>query len=335
MHPSDKRLLRKQTSFGSTITRFQGDWLRKIISPGGSSGAKLLNKPHRATAEQLLRWLYQASWPALILATLLVFIATAVLLAVTLYPSCRASPSDGFVRVLSIVFSALGGGGHGTLDEATHCIMIVGLLNFVALLLQGTLFSVIVTKVMNPSVKLRFSSRLVVITRGGEQYLSFRLVHPNGDCITNLEVETWWAHREKTPEGESFVQLDEVVFPVNGSMLFLPRTFTHKIDKASPFWPYREALCEAHGQLNVHVKGTDQYLNTDFCDAWVYNVPDVDHVEGTQYHWADMFIALPDGTTGADLAKIDEVAMGPDHEVQASAAERSIEVPRLRQRTPA
>ena len=106
---------------------------------------------------------------------------------------------------------------------------------------------VIVTKLMSPIVQLRFSKQICVIARDGNLYLSFRLGHPQGHCITNLTVEATWTHSETTAEGEKFVQIDLVEFPMQGSVLFLPRTFTHKIDPTSPFWPYREALCEAHG----------------------------------------------------------------------------------------
>ena len=33
-----------------------------------------------------------------------------------------------------------------------------------------------------------------------------------------------------------------------GSIMTLPRTFTHPIDEASPLWEYRDRLSEAHGQ---------------------------------------------------------------------------------------
>ena len=166
---------------------------------------------------------------------------------------------------------------------------------------------VIVTKLMSPIVQLRFSKQICVIARDGNLYLSFRLGHPQGHCITNLTVEATWTHSETTAEGEKFVQIDLVEFPMQGSVLFLPRTFTHKIDPTSPFWPYREALCEAHGQLIVHVCGNDRYLHTEFCDAWVYNMPDVRGVDGAHQAWAEIFRTVGDGAIVADLARIDEV----------------------------
>ena len=109
------------------------------------------------------------------------------------------------------------------------------------------------------------------------------------------------------------MQIDQVSFPVNGSILFLPRTFTHKIDSSSPFWPYRDALSDAHGQLIVHVCGNDRYLNTEFCDGWAYNMPDARHGRGTK--WADIFVTFAGGTAAADMSKFDDVL---DHAAHVS-----------------
>ena len=87
----------------------------------------------------------------------------------------------------------------------------------------------------------------------------------------------------------------------------LARTFTHVIDEQSPLWPYRDNVAEAHGQVMIHICGNDRHLNTEFCDAWLYNLPDVCH--RGRHRWAD----LMDGTNvdgrpvGADLSKIDDV----------------------------
>ena len=79
------------------------------------------------------------------------------------------------------------------------------------------------------------------------------------------------------------------------------------IDEQSPLWPYRESIAEAHGQVMIHICGNDRHLNTEFCDAWLYNLPDVCH--RGRHRWADLMSGENSGPgrTSADLSKIDDV----------------------------
>ena len=159
---------------------------------------------------------------------------------------------------------------------------------------------------MSPPTQYMFSSSICVITRDDQQMLSFRVCHPHGHCCTNLVWEASWVHNECTKEGENYGKLTPVTLNTGSSLMHLPRTITHVIDEESPFWSYRDALYEAHGHLEILVYGRDQYMNCEFSDSWIYNVPDVCHF--TTHRWEDMFGERgPDGMMLADLDKIDGV----------------------------
>jgi hypothetical protein len=145
----------------------------------------------------------------------------------------------------------------------------------VHILLEGTVFSIIVTKLMNPRVHLRFSSIAAVITRDGLPHLSFRLVHPQGHFCSDVDVIVTWIHRERTLEGETAGRMTAVPFNHWAKVIYMPQTFTHPINERSPFFQYLRRggrLSDAHGQLSVVVRARDEVLNADIWDAIIYNM---------------------------------------------------------------
>jgi hypothetical protein len=262
--------------------------------------ARFLHMPRVPLHNHLLGALYQRSVGYLLAVSLLAFLGSALPFALTFYfGSCGtpayADPGDPpstFWRVLAVTFSGLAGMDIGDdLNDATHCVLIIGLAQFVNILLEGTVFSMIVSKLMNPRVHLRFSKIAAVITRDGLPHLSFRLVHPQGHFCSNFSVEATWIHREKTVEGETSAKFTEVPLNHWHASLYLPQTITHTINDDSPFFKFLEDdgyLSDAHGQLIVVVTAKDEVLNSDVWDSWIYTLCDVCHT-GT-HMWADCFL---------------------------------------------
>lgn len=262
--------------------------------------ARFLNTPRVPMHNHLLGALYQRSVEYLLAVSLLTFLASALPFALIFFYASCGDPSDSdpdaepssFWRVLTVSFSGLAGMDIGDdLNDATHCVLVIGLSQFVHILLEGTVFSIIVTKLMNPSIHLRFSKIAAVITRDGVPHLSFRLCHPQGHFCSNFHIEATWIHREKSAEGETMAKFTEVPLNHWHTSIYLPQTITHTIDEDSPFFKYLEGdgyLSDAHGQLTVVVTAKDEVLNADFWDCWIYKMSDVCH---TGIHrWVDCFL---------------------------------------------
>jgi len=265
-----------------------------------SRPARFLNMPGVPLHNHLLGALYQKSVTYLLVVTLLAFLASAVPFAVVFYYGGCGDPADAdpgdppsdFFRVLTVAFSGLAGMDIGDdLNDATHCVLVIGISQFAHILLEGTVFSIIVTKLMNPRVHLRFSKIAAVITRDELPRLSFRLVHPQGHFCSNLQIVATWIHREKTVEGEESAKMTSVDLNHWHNSLYLPQTITHTIDESSPFYKFLEGggyLSNAHGQLSVVVTAKDEVLNAEVWDCWIYALSDVCH-SGT-HRWVDCFL---------------------------------------------
>ena len=174
-------------------------------------------------------------------------------------------------------------------------------------MLQGTTFAVICTKLLSPRTNLHFSKSCCAYTRDDKLMLTFRVCHPQGHYCCVNDVSCVWMHGETTGEGEKYVAATPIEFNFP-SHLYTPVTVTHTVDESSPFWEYRDDLCETYGQIRINVSGLDKALETDFCDSWVYNCADICHSK--KHRWADVYVDSTKTMHGgrvADLGKLDEV----------------------------
>lgn len=242
-----------------------------------------------------LAGLYRASWPLLLLIILLVFFGTSCVFALLVHFSqCQASTHQSFARVVVVCFGALVGlDPSGHIHDGTECLLLAAGLNFVALLWQGTIFAVLVTKLMAPRIRLRFTRTACVILRDGFPYLSFRVVHPQGHFCSGVETRVTWFARHVTREGEQFNRIVPIEVNTEAvNTLFYPMTLTHRVDEASPLYQYRRNLAEAPGQLKVCVSAQDEVLMAAFTDVFVFNLSDVCHSEDV-HRWRDCFVPHP------------------------------------------
>ena len=157
-------LSRQATAFGKKINRAVPERVRNHIRRT-KGPANIYNRPSQSWHELGLANLLAMQWHQLVWLTLLVFIVVALPFTVLIVSSgCfEVDDANSYLRLLAITFGGLGGIDTGDdLDEATVCVCITGMIQFMSLLLQGSVFSVIVTKLMSPQSDLRFSSSMAV-----------------------------------------------------------------------------------------------------------------------------------------------------------------------------
>lgn len=256
---------RTHTKAGRPLNRIEPGFFRSQMF----RTAPLLNKPRAPLQNTFLAWLLNAGWPSLAAVALATFLFFAIPLGLSLQVCGCKQEGDSPLRLLVITFSGLCGMDIGDiLADDTQCLLLVGLVNFCSQVLQGTTFAVICTKLLSPRTNLLFSKSCCAYTRDEKLVLTFRVCHPQGHYCCINDVSCAWMHGEETSEGEKYVAVTPVEFKFPSHM-FTPVTVTHTVDESSPFWAYREDLCETWGQVRINVSGLDKALETDFCDAWV------------------------------------------------------------------
>jgi hypothetical protein len=304
-HPDD---LRTHTKYGKQIRRQKSDEYREEVQ-GGKTANRYLNMPEQSMHARFLGWLFSAGWPWLLASILLIFLLAAVPLAAAIVASqCSLHGDKGLGRLYAVSMAGLVGYDVSQeLYDTGPCIMMEGGYRFMAFVLQGTAISAIFTKLMKSRTALFFSSKHVVIKRDDKRYLAFRVCHPHQHFISNVSISATWRHEETTLEEEKFVKIDNIPFH-HSTTLSSPVMVTHAVDKQSPFWPYRDALSEAHGQLVIVAYGFDRYVNHELCDIWVYTMADVAESDTHNTFYQNIYV----GKRGSvDLNNMNELVTTP------------------------
>mmetsp|Transcript_7539 Transcript_7539/g.12808 ORF Transcript_7539/g.12808 Transcript_7539/m.12808 type:complete len:418 (-) Transcript_7539:309-1562(-) len=275
-------------------------------------GVEMIRAPPVARTNMALATLSRSSWPQLILITIAAFLIVSLPFAdVEAQRSC-GDISDGGVGLYIDSFAELIGQSvpESILDQTRSCLLLETLETFVGLIMQGLLFSVIVTKFSNPKVDLVFSSRLCVLRRDGLRYLSFRMAHPQGHFVSSLACYAVWEYAHSTEEGETYLEHAIVNFNERqfGRLLTIPITLTHPLDASSPLASVADDFSQAPGVLRITVTGFDEVLFTQISDTRL--LPLSETVSG---RWKDTLIrtVLSCASNGkrpcADLGSLDFV----------------------------
>ena len=216
--------------------------------------------------------------PLLVFLALLVLFAglglvLALLLVIT---SCADGQGFGETFVLSIgQFISLGEEAPPRASEAPGCVLLTLSASICALMLQASMFAFFVSRILNPCIELCVPSKLCVLDRNGEFFLSTKIGHPQGHTISNAQTTLLWVEPVKTAEGESFNRIRELPFVNQPPALLYPTTYIHALE-GSFLEPYAADLSAAPGRLVLIIEGFDECLRTPIFERYIFQFTDVE-----------------------------------------------------------
>ena len=243
------------------------------------------NGPCVPVLNSFLGMLYRSTWLGVMTWCVLVFMLAGSILALLSWGvGCTGDMAASDIIILSIAH-IISFGEEGSVHDSQDgraCVMVTSLFSFVALLLQAALFAVTASRFINPHVELCISSRLCVVSREGEDWLTLRVAHPQGFMLSNVEIDCMWLEPHVTSEGEHFYQHHVISFEYLKHMR-LPGLAKHRLS-AGPLARFGGCIERAEGMISLSVTAIDSGLKTSISNFVCYK-PSTDVVHGL---WEDV-----------------------------------------------
>lgn len=246
------------------------------------------------------------SWPAFVVALLLLWLAINLLFA-GLYltdPGGVANARPGsFSDMFFFSVETLATVGYGVMAPTTpYCHVISA-----AEIVSGTAFTAIVTGLLfvrfsRPKARIIFADAAVVTTHNGLPTLMVRLVNGRVTPMTSANARIFILLSENTHEGLFYRRVVELALAQSHLPLFImPWTLMHHIDEASPLYGrHATALAQNDTRLFVSIEARDRVLATVVGDLKPYQPEQIRF--GMRY--CDAVTLDEGGGATADLSRI-------------------------------
>jgi len=270
----------------------------------------------RAPLADLYHNLIARSWGRLLGLIAFVYVAANLVFA-ALYDlghDCITGAS-GFKDLFFFSVQTMSTIGYGTMSPKTTYAHV--LVTFQAF--GGTLFVAIVTglifaKFSRPTARVMFSSKIVVIERGGKRLLQFRMANERANQIVEAQLRVAIARQETSPDGERMRRFHDLKLQRDRNVIFvLTWTAVHEIDESSPLFGLTVEQMKAQNlQLIASVIGLDETFSQQVHARKSYAPEDFVF----DMRFADIIGLEADGTRYVDYSRFDElVPMGTKTEI--------------------
>jgi len=271
---------------------------------------------HRAPLADLYHNLIARSWGRLLGLIAFVYVSANLVFA-ALYDlghDCITGAS-GFKDLFFFSVQTMSTIGYGTMSPKTTYAHV--LVTFQAF--GGTLFVAIVTglifaKFSRPTARVMFSSKVVLLDRGGKRLLQFRMANERANQIVEAQLRIALARTETAPDGERMRRFQDLALVRDRNVIFvLTWTASHVIDASSPLYGLSLDDMKRQGvQLIASLIGLDETFSQQVHSRHSY-APD-DFVFDMRF--ADIIGTEPDGSRYVDYANFDAlVPMGTKTEI--------------------
>ena len=236
---------------------------------------------------RLLGLIHISTWLGLLIWSIAGLIGVGALLAYIAWQSgCAGSQPFTDILILSIAH-IISFGEEGSVHEdpdQKSCILVTTIFSFISLLLQAALFGVTISRFLDPpSIELAISSRLCLVQRGGEQFLTVRVAHPQGFMVSDFHLHASFVERMRTTEGEVYFKRFDLEF-VKWPYAMVPITIEHRLSDG-PLAKFSGRFENADGWIQLTVIAQDEVLRSCVNNSIFYR-PAQDIVHG---QWADIY----------------------------------------------
>jgi inward rectifier potassium channel len=176
------------------------------------------------------------------------------------------------------------------------------------------------SKFSRPTARVLFSEKAVIGPRNGVSHLMFRMANWRRNTILEAQLHVILLLEEISEEGHVMRRPHELALVRDRNPLFaLTWTAMHKIDETSPFYgpDAMSRLRDQKAQIFLSLMGTDETFSQVVHARRSYDLSDI--VVGAQF--ADVLVALDDGTRIIDYRSFHEVIPVPERALGAATVE--------------
>ena len=149
---------------------------------------------------------------------------------------------------------------------------------FLGVLLNVFLFTFVITKFQRPLAHVLYADKVALCTRGGEQFVLFRIANLRCNTLHRPEVTLTLLRRRTTPEGEEFISRSRLEVHEPPVTLTAVTTISYKVEDVGPgsaFMNLTQGAVDSGALsdvlLQVVVTAYDPIYDADVCAMKVYD----------------------------------------------------------------